>query len=626
MAADHDEDEDVDVNLSEVSKFCKFNELHLVSDNEIFQSWDRMSDRFSRVSDKEFRLWEQASGISYSKFALLANDELRSVLRPTQQNCWDWMHCLLSSGVMNLACYNLCQEIKQWDLLKSYVQLFQLPSHLGNIRLAPLFDEKRIAKHKKHKKINATASELLTLVSILAHYVRVVCIPANVCQQEVAVFLAICEMLDLLQSTWHGIVEPKQLLLTAERILQLWKDLKWPFIKKHHWLLHLHQMMQYHHCIPSCFAMERKNKVPARVATTIQNLQAFEHSLYSEIITLEMERVADPEAFAFGPALLQSKKLSKKLLPLASQVFSQLHDVQASNHARIKYGSCSRGDIVYLSSKSGNRFDAGEILAFLSNATNDVCIINCFTLEKMCETFAEWQDDENLEVVPLAQLWIAVTFAKGTNKAEAVAETLERIINAGYPPNQIVVLTAYLAQKQELRRAIENRGLGQYLSSCHVDTIDGYQGMEQGLVLFSATRSNESNALGFLADNRRMNVMLTRAKQGLIVFGNAETLRNSASVESKWPAWLSWIEERNASVSNDQLSSLWQQATTRRPETQRQADVEPSKPTGAAPTPPPTPPTVWQQVYSAEHKAYYYWNQETNLTQWEEPPSFKPAP
>ena len=147
MAADNDEDEDVDVNLSEVSRFCKFNELHLASENEIFHSWDRMSERFSKISDKEFRLWEQASGISYSKFALLGNVELRSVLRPTQQNCWDWMHCLLSSGVMNLACYNLCQEIKQWDLLKSYVQLFQLPSHLGNIRLAPLFDLKSPAHY-----------------------------------------------------------------------------------------------------------------------------------------------------------------------------------------------------------------------------------------------------------------------------------------------------------------------------------------------------------------------------------------------------------------------------------------------------------------------------------------------
>lgn len=38
--------------------------------------------------------------------------------------------------------------------------------------------------------------------------------------------------------------------------------------------------------------------------------------------------------------------------------------------------------------------------------------------------------------------------------------------------------------------------------------------------------------------------------------------------------------------------------------------AEPLQLSGAAPTPPPTPPTVWQQVYSAEHKAYYYWNQD----------------
>ena len=34
---------------------------------------------------------------------------------------------------------------------------------------------------------------------------------------------------------------------------------------------------------------------------------------------------------------------------------------------------------------------------------------------------------------------------------------------------------------------------------------------------------------------------------------------------------------------------------------------------GNAPAPPPTPPvkTVWQQVYSSEYKAFYYWNQES---------------
>merc|ERR1712190_618496 len=123
------------------------------------------------------------------------------------------------------------------------------------------------------------------------------------------------------------------------------------------------------------------------------------------------------------------------------------------------------------------------------------------------------------------------------------------IIRAGYPPQQIVVLTAYLAQKQEITRAIRERGLGNYLDVVSVDTVDGYQGMEQGLVLFSATRNNESRALGFLADQRRMNVMLTRAKQGLVVLGNSDTLRHSDTIQSRWPSWLDWVEERGAVLS-----------------------------------------------------------------------------
>ena len=44
-------------------------------------------------------------------------------------------------------------------------------------------------------------------------------------------------------------------------------------VKKHHWLLHFHQMLQHHQIIPGCFRMERKNKVPGRIATGIQNMR-----------------------------------------------------------------------------------------------------------------------------------------------------------------------------------------------------------------------------------------------------------------------------------------------------------------------------------------------------------------
>lgn len=416
LADDKDDDEGEDGHLSEVSKFCKFTDLKLVSDSDIFKSWDRLMARHGSIPTQEFKMWEQAAGIAFSPFAVLANQGLRKVLKPTQQNCWGWMHCFLSSGVMSIACYNLLHAIKQWDLLKGYVQQFQLPNHLKTIKLAPLFDDKRVAKHRKHHKMNATASELLTLCTILAHYVLGVCIPANACLEEAQVFFAANEMLDLLQNSWHGIVSPQQLLVAAENCLQRWKGLGWPMIKKRHWMLHFAQMLKNHACIPNCFCMERKNKVPARIASNIQNLKTFEHSLYSEVLTLEMERISDPDVFASCPALLNSTPLSKKLQPLAAEVFGQLQGAQASNHARIKYGSCSRGDVVYFSSQSANRFDAGQVFAFLCNHENHVCILNSFTLKKQCETFAEWEEGECLEVVQLAHLWVAVTFAKGRNK------------------------------------------------------------------------------------------------------------------------------------------------------------------------------------------------------------------
>ncbi|TFK20432.1 P-loop containing nucleoside triphosphate hydrolase protein [Coprinopsis marcescibilis] len=63
------------------------------------------------------------------------------------------------------------------------------------------------------------------------------------------------------------------------------------------------------------------------------------------------------------------------------------------------------------------------------------------------------------------------------------------------------------------------------LSQVEIKTVDGFEGREKEVIIFSTVRNNTGGHIGFLADKRRLNVGLTRAKRALFVVGSISTLR-----------------------------------------------------------------------------------------------------
>uniref|UniRef100_A0A3B6CEN0 DNA2/NAM7 helicase-like C-terminal domain-containing protein n=1 Tax=Triticum aestivum TaxID=4565 RepID=A0A3B6CEN0_WHEAT len=114
----------------------------------------------------------------------------------------------------------------------------------------------------------------------------------------------------------------------------------------------------------------------------------------------------------------------------------------------------------------------------------------------------------------------------------------------------IGVVSPYNAQVD----AIKIR-LGKKYDACdgfnvRVKSIDGFQGEEDDIIILSTVRSNGRGVVGFLADNQRTNVALTRARHCLWIVGNAHTLYKSGT---EWTDLVADAERRKCvfSATND---------------------------------------------------------------------------
>jgi len=109
-------------------------------------------------------------------------------------------------------------------------------------------------------------------------------------------------------------------------------------------------------------------------------------------------------------------------------------------------------------------------------------------------------------------------------EADLVMQTIQELINdVGLKSQDIGVISPYSAQVNLVRKLVRQTGL----PKVEVSTVDGFQGREKEVIVISMVRSNHNKQIGFLSNERRMNVAVTRAKRLCVLICDSGTVNQN---------------------------------------------------------------------------------------------------
>ncbi|OWZ15994.1 DNA polymerase alpha-associated DNA helicase A [Phytophthora megakarya] len=120
-------------------------------------------------------------------------------------------------------------------------------------------------------------------------------------------------------------------------------------------------------------------------------------------------------------------------------------------------------------------------------------------------------DDKSRSILQLSK--------SNEGEARVVARHVTALLESGLKEDEVAVITPYNKQVQTLKALL----LETY-PKLEIRSVDGFQGCEKEAVVMSLVRSNPSRQVGFLADDRRMNVAITRAKRHVAVVCDTDTI------------------------------------------------------------------------------------------------------
>ncbi len=172
------------------SNQIKLDDLVASTDSELRNNARFLEAKSTTMGSEQFTELQQALGLTYARHGLLLDRSLDRVLQPTHVYLHDYMHALFVDGVLNLVIYLVFEmfikagETGVYESFSEYASHWQFPGRLHADHLSDIFAGERRDKHRAAQHIKCQASDMLSLLGILALYVRTVLLVRGECSMS----------------------------------------------------------------------------------------------------------------------------------------------------------------------------------------------------------------------------------------------------------------------------------------------------------------------------------------------------------------------------------------------------------------------------------------------------------
>ena len=295
----------------------------------------------------KFKAIGRASGFNANRKGLLADKEMRKIVRFGETGTFDWVHTMLQSGVVTVELFLFTSECERLAIC-SFQDLEQFLKHgwdfpaaarMKGRQLWRIFDDHRDKSSHKNERLKLSASELLGVYGLFRHFVetKIGNRPELARQRD---SLDKCMVIvDLLLDAKRGVVNLRSVAPVLRQQIAAFMEAhiaiygKTHVLPKHHWMFDIAEQLLRDTIVLDAFVIERAHLRVKKVAEPIKNTRMFEKSVLAACAIAHAKELDHPDALTNGLRGLQ------KSLPDAP-------DVTIADHLSINNLHIAVGDFV----------------------------------------------------------------------------------------------------------------------------------------------------------------------------------------------------------------------------------------------------------------------------------------